>query len=408
MNFDIYDKKRIGKKTWYLTKSNLASYMQCLKENFFNFEIQRRIVKNVYLDGILRTIEDGDPMPVITLTISDSIEPIDSSRLIVEDFDILDGLQRTYRLWVVWRIIVIANTNSCRDYKELLNRLKSDEEGNRLLELDFVTVKLLRQLFEEDGKGEIYKDKLLALYEQYDMVFALWEGLTDDEIIKKMLILNAGQRSVSSVHQFELLFLHFFDANKLNLNQDIHLYREKDKRYYSIRRGIRNAGEYALASIIIALQSYIEGKPLRVDPSNKVRFEDDASVEGDVLLYYFNEVFLSSFIDRIYRLDCQLKQKGANYEMWYGKDTTLSGIFAAIGSVLNENTTDLERLDRVISAIASKPDPFKIGDFDNAYSELSSVRINVGKVLREAIFVYTKGLLTGNEMEWYQAFNSKE
>ena len=51
MNFDIYDKKRIGKKTWYLAKSNLASYMQCLKENFFNFEIQRRIVKNVYLDG---------------------------------------------------------------------------------------------------------------------------------------------------------------------------------------------------------------------------------------------------------------------------------------------------------------------------------------------------------------------
>lgn len=408
MDLFLYDNKKLDNKTWYLAKSKLSSYLQCLRKDFFNYEIQRRIVRNVYLDGILHTIENGDPMPVITITVKGKIELVDSTRIKINDFDILDGLQRTYRLWVVWRIIEIANKNHCNDHKTLLNQLKSDDEGILLLELDFVSVKLLRHLFEVDEKGDVYKDKLLSLYEQYDMVFALWEGLGDDEIVKKMLILNAGQRSVSSVHQFELLFLHFFDANRLNLNHNIHLYREKDKGYFHIRRGMRNVGEYALASVIIALQSYIEGKPLRVDPSNKVHFEDESSLEGDALLRYFHADYLSAFINKLYDLDCLLKQKGTNYEMWYGKDTTLSGIFAAIGSVLNENTMDLEKLDDAINTITSTQDPFEIGDFELAYSELSSVRINVGKVLREAIFIYTKGLLTGNRVEWYQAFNSKE
>mgnify|MGYP003294053903 CR=1 FL=1 len=131
----------------------------------------------------------------------------------------------------------------------------TDEEGKMLLDLDFVSVKLLKRLFEKDNDEVIYKDKLHSLYAQYDIYFAIWDGLSDDDIIKKMLILNAGQRSVSSVHQFELLFLHFFDDNKLTLDRNIHLYREKQKEYFRIKRGPRNAGEYALASIIIALQS---------------------------------------------------------------------------------------------------------------------------------------------------------
>ena len=109
--------------------------------------------------------------------------------------------------------------------------------------------------------------------------------------------------------------------------------------------GTTNVGEYALASIIIALQSYVEGKPLRVDPSNKVKFEDYTSVEGDELTRYFNTDFLNAFIQRVYNLDLQLKSKGASYEMWYGKDTTLSGVFAALGTFLRKNTLNFAMLD---------------------------------------------------------------
>lgn len=407
MNFGIYDHKVLKDSIWYLAKSDLAEYMRCLKKDFFDFEIQRRIVRNTYLDGILHTIEKGDPMPVVTLTVKGNIVPIDDKNISIDDFDILDGLQRTYRLWVVWRLVEIANTNQCHDHKELLSLLKTDDEGKLILDLDFVSVKLLRQLFEVDVQGKPYKDKLLDWYARYDMVFAIWEGLSDNEIVKKMLILNAGQRSVSSVHQYELLFLHFFDAKKLNLNDNIRLYREKDKAYFRIRRGIRNTGEYALASVIIALQSYIEGRPLRVDPTNKVRFEEETSVEGDRLLAFFNAEYLSSFINKVYELDCQLKEKGVSYEQWYGKDTTLSGLFGAIGATINNNL-DTEEIDKAISTIVSNHDPFNICEFGQAYSELSSVKVNVGKVLRDAVFEYTKGLLTGTKIEWYQAFKTKE
>ena len=346
-------------------------------------------------------------MPVFTLTTSGEITHPDANQLRIEDFDILDGLQRTYRLWVVWKLIELSNSSSCRNYKELLSQLKTNEEGKLLLELDFVSVKLLRQLYDLNDSGELYKDRLLSLFANYDIIFAVWNGLSDEEVIKKMLILNAGQRSVSSVHQYELLFLHFFDSNKLSLDSNIHLYREKDKEYYRIYRGRRNKGEYTLASVIISLQSYIEGRPLRVDPSNKIRFDEEATVEGDKLLAFFNANYLSSFINNLYAFDCQLKDKGSNYEQWFGKDTTLSGIFAAIGAVVKEKKLDFKELNKAINTILSLQDPFNILEFDIAYSELSSVKVNVGKVLREAVFEYTKGLLTGNKIEWCLAFNAK-
>lgn len=408
MELYLYERKIIDNRSWFLAKCNLALYMENLRKDFFDFEIQRRIVKNVYLDGILHTIELGDPMPVITLTVDGGVETIDDLHIKIANFDILDGLQRTYRLWVVWRLIKIINSSNCREYKDLLTQLKSDEEGKMLLDLDFVSVKLLKQLFEKDNDEVTFKDKLLSLYAQYDIYFAIWDGLSDDDIIKKMLILNAGQRSVSSVHQFELLFLHFFDDNKLNLDRHIHLYREKQKEYFRIKRGTRKVGEYALASIIIALQSYVEGKPLRVDPSNRVKFEDDTPVEGDELTCYFNAGFLNSFIQRVYNLDLQLKAKGPSYEMWYGKDTTLSGVFAALGAFLKGNTINMVMLDDAIKKITDMFDPFSLDEFYEAYSNLSSVRVNVGKVLREAVFEYTKGLLTGNRIDWYQAFNMEE
>jgi hypothetical protein len=36
--------------------------------HFYNFSIQRKIVKNQYLDTLVSTIKHGDPIPLITLT----------------------------------------------------------------------------------------------------------------------------------------------------------------------------------------------------------------------------------------------------------------------------------------------------------------------------------------------------
>ena len=130
------------------------------------------------------------------------------------------------------------------------------------------SVKLLKRLFEKDNDEVIYKDKLHSLYAQYDIYSAIWDGLSDDDIIKKMLILNAGQRSVSSVHQFELLFLHFFDDNKLTLDRNIHLYREKQKE---TAKNIDIADERPVAE---NKQSYLDAKKTASDiRKNKSKIE---------------------------------------------------------------------------------------------------------------------------------------
>lgn len=104
MDFIILDKKQVEKKQWFLCKGNMLEYISTLKRDFSEFQIQRRIVRNGYLDGILKTVTDGEPMPTITLTCPQAIAiKNDSIEISPENIEILDGLQRSFRLWVFWK-----------------------------------------------------------------------------------------------------------------------------------------------------------------------------------------------------------------------------------------------------------------------------------------------------------------
>ena len=45
-----HKKKKNGEVSWILAKMNLYDYIGNLKRNFFDYDIQRRIVPNLYLD----------------------------------------------------------------------------------------------------------------------------------------------------------------------------------------------------------------------------------------------------------------------------------------------------------------------------------------------------------------------
>lgn len=75
--------------------------MASLKPDFYEFEVQRGIVRNSYLDTLRQTISNKEPIPPISLTVSG--EPVIDNQILKvkdENSDILDGLQRTFRLWV--------------------------------------------------------------------------------------------------------------------------------------------------------------------------------------------------------------------------------------------------------------------------------------------------------------------
>ena len=411
MLLKVLDTKQVNDNTWALCKGNLLEYLRGLKTNFFEFSVQRKIVNNVYLDNIYHSVEIGEPFPPVTLTYS-GIIPSDTKGSIDIDencVEILDGLQRTYRLWVILFFEKLIKESGARDLKSLAEAAKGTEEGEVILQNRFITPKFLRKLFEVEN-NKLYVEILLEHYEQFDVYFNIWTGLDDKAIIRKMLVLNAGQKSVSSTHQFELLFLNFFEENILDYNNAVTLIREKDKRYRDVLQGKRDLGEYLMSSVVIALQSFINGKQLRIQNKNLINLDDNKLLNDEKLATYFNAITLSEFINHLYNLGEVLSNKNPDYVKWYGKDTVLSGVFGAIGSNMIEKQgyADVQSIGQVIHEIEQNNDPFKLKEYYDAYeNKLESSKVNVGNAVRKAIFNYTKELLSLGKSDWYIHFSQR-
>ncbi|MBQ0088676.1 MAG: hypothetical protein KBT27_05035 [Prevotellaceae bacterium] len=403
MQVTILDKKKIGPKTWVLCKCSLLEYLTNLKKDFYNYQIQRRIVKNVYLDGICNTIVAGEPIPPFTITVDygDFSQKGENLELNLGNCEILDGLQRTFRLWTILdfhRIIIENHLQSPKDFVVYMRR--QGDFGEMILGLDFISTSFLKLLFDES-----YFTRLMDAFRKFDILLVVWAGLSSEDVVKKMLLLNAGQRPVSSTHQYELLFLHIFDGSKISV-PEVTLLRERDLHYFSVKKGDRNVGEYTMSSIIIALQSLIEKKPLRVAPANLIQWDTDALFDFDILKLYFNPDFITGFLLCIHDMDVELAQRNAEYVKWFGKDTTLSGIFAGLGTTIWGNGNILDKCVEFVARLKNDKLDFRLDEFNKEYDALASTKVNVGNVVRRAIAFYTEKLIMSGTAFWDESFKS--
>lgn len=400
MNITILRKKELqnGKK-WYLAVCNLLGYIETLKDEFFNYDIQRRIVKNSYLDKLWTTISSGDPLPSITLTAN--VEK-DINSTSVDEFEILDGLQRSFRLWAIKYLDDLLKRKDTKDISILIEEMRKDTNGKRLLESKVINRSTLRKLLDDD---KINIKNLMNCYAQQDIVLNIWSGLNDEEIINKMLTLNAGQRSVSSTHQFELMFLHYF--KKLEVPKGVQIIRERDDEYFSVKKKERKCGQFLMSSIIIAIQSLIERKPVRIQTVNNLRTNDSVVEESSAS--FFTKDNLEAFIKILLELDKKFDKDLIG--LWIMKDTTLSGLFAAIGAVYNLEWTFnvpsmLDFIRKKITDLNDQDINYK--EFQGAYNNLSSVTVNIGNAVRKAVYIYFKNLFLDKPMSWQEAFNRNE
>lgn len=402
----IFDYKRMDdNKSWALCKCNLRDYLYSLKEDFFEFSVQRKIVNNVYLDTIYDAIVTGEPIPSVTLCYYDELENKDGEcELDGNRIEILDGLQRTYRLWIVLKINDLIKKHKCTNFKELASVMQKDDYGRIVMQNSFVTPKFLRMLLEQKG-GKPYSESILDGYSNYDLYFNVWTGLSDEDIVRKMLVLNAGQKSVSSIHQYELMFLHFFEKQSLNYNKDIELIREREANFREVQSGMRKRHQYLMSSVIVALQSFIHGKYMKVASVNSINIDDNNIMSEEILSKYFNANTLSEFINQLDKFGERLINDNGAYLKWYGKDTVLSGIFGAIGEYCKQNyeTRDIESLCDCVEVITKEDDPFKINTYYHAY-ETKAGTSNLGNVVRKAVFYYTKSLLESGSSDWDKNF----
>jgi hypothetical protein len=410
MNLTIIDQKDLGEKKWYLCKCNLKEYILSLNEDMFNYEIQRGIVVNKYLDGILSTIKQKEPIPLITLTSNETIIVADNM-FSLTSFDILDGLQRTYRLWLFYKTYEIAQKIASTDLfqekiidsKLLLRELKALD----LLNPNILSVSQVRYLSQPDS--EVTINEIDKLYSDYEIYFNIWSGLDSNEVIKKMLILNVGQKSVTVDHQYELIYLNLFKGRDFGVK----VVRYKESNYQLIKSGKRIIGEYLFSSIIISLKSFIERKPQRLSIEFLSPSELEAQLTLSVAEKYFSESFIQNYLNQIKSLEQKIFDKEGDPSLkWFVKDTTMSGILAAVGNSMPENvdnisldklilwtTTSFEKLNQQLDTKS-----FCINEFFKEYDNLASTRINIGDVVRKAIFNYTIDLISGKQTTWNDVF----
>lgn len=393
MKFTLLDNKP---GQWSLAKSNLWDYLEDIDTEKFMFDIQRNIVVNSYLDGIYTTVSEDNPIPPITIaTKNATLSGLNT--IVVDYFSIVDGLQRTYRLWLYKRIVELGRKNS-GDWKETVNQLNALPEYSR----GFYTINRIKDIIDN-------ADKVEQRFRAYNVYFYIWENLSQTQLIKLMLTLNVGAKRVSRTHQYELIFLNVYKQGA-SLSKDVKLIRRKEAGFSKIKSGERAVGELAFSSVMVGFQSLLEGKPLRIDTSdfNLENIEDDSFIEANEVENMFGEYNLKQYLSGLFTLDSILSECGKNeeYLKWFVKDTTIAGIMGAIGAKMriegNVQEYWFDRLTGNLNKIGN--DPYRLHEFDECYKTLPSTRINIGKVVRNAIYYYTLGIIDGELQNWSETF----
>jgi hypothetical protein len=408
----ILDCKTFDDREWMLCKGNLAEYLESLKEGFYNFSIQRKIVKNQYLDSLITTIKDKDPIPLITLTYDKTtVSPKIGEEINIDmnNVEILDGLQRTFRLWAHDVLINEFKRIGTEDPTFFAKEIKAKYPV--FFDSGIVSLTKIKNLFQNNEFQKI-KDAFL----DFEVYFIMWVNLSPKKVIHKMLVLNAGQRSVSTTHQFELLFLYLWEDLQ-NQQLGIRLFREKDPDASKIKSGVRNIGDYMFTSVIVGLRSYLERKALRVsmddlDVAELSQDENNSGINEEI----FNPEFIKSFLNHLKQLDEAVTQKEGAEEgkKWFVKDTTLSGILAGLGmfAQIDEKMpiAELNNLtERSFATLLNKVYTlgFNLTGFTQQYNLLSSRSVNIGSFIRKVIMHYTVELLEGKQPSWDKIFNAK-
>lgn len=382
-----------NKPGWILGKVSLLEYIKSLTEENFRYEIQRGIVSNPFLDTILDAVVENKPLAPVSL-VSKDFEDGDKT-LSINQFNILDGLQRTFRFWIYYQLAKLAKEKNSNDYRLVTKEFKTICDDYSLA----VSPRQVRGLFKHDNAINVWN--LNELYSNFDLYLYIWTDLSVDQEIKQMLILNAGQKQMSLNHQFELIYMRLFEENTFDEGK-IKILRSKDGKITN-----RNIGEYSMSTVIIGVQSLVNMKPMRL--SRDMLYKDD--FQNDMLLSSMDGVFTIGFVRKFLDMFNILDRKisvNQEYSNWFAKDTTISGMMAGIGQhiqALNHDSSYvLANLSQSVESIVGA-EAFRLDEYNKVYSELSGAKVNIGKVLRRAVMIYTQNVLDGTAMSWKEAFN---
>lgn len=394
MKAEIKDQILEGNATCYLVRAKLTDYIASLPANYRNYEVQREIVNNTYLDNLILTIIEKRHIPLMVLVAEDPGLKPEDEMISISSFKVLDGLQRTYRLKVIADTINLAadglNTNNdlinfsrmqlSREFKEKLAEIQSS-----VLLLEKLLGYLKRWPAADSGH-------LWELYDRWQW-FELWVGLEPRDEVNKMLILNAGHKAVKNQHQLELLFSNMLPLFKNANLKGFEVIREKEVSSTSYSKN-RMPGQFHFSHLITAILSFYSGKPItnNVNLIQKAQAED---FDNSIFENLINYDFIYQFIETLMYVDERLTQQYYGVAVkWLGRETSLTGLFAACGKYGQEKKlSSVSALQMLSRKVGDNPSALRLDLFEDERNSLDLAKINIGTVNKRAVFLATSDIL---------------
>lgn len=237
-------------------------------------------------------------------------------------------------------------------------------------------VKVLRS--KRDMSGAAFE----KVFEEVNLWLEVWFGLDENEQIQKMLILNAGHKSVNIKHQIELLFSDYFDVLNRSLGGR-EVVRERDKSSITYSKS-RVGGQFHFAHLVTAFQSLDAGKPV----STNADFAAERSLampSGEDSKLEINVQLLEAFAGFLCKLDDVFRDNETAIK-WLGREVVLAGQFAAIGKYSNETRTSKSQvLNDFSDKLKHYYEWLNLDRFEQARNSLNLAKVNIGNKNKFAV-----------------------
>lgn len=399
MKLAILDQKVEAEAICYLCRVNLADYIISIPDDYKNFDIQRGIVSNKYLDHLVDTVGNVRHIPPIVLVTGNSV--VKGDVLELEHFKILDGLQRTHRLKLIYDTI-----NTILSKKDTPLPDDSINTYYRSYSSEFKEVGANRQLIKALAKYKINNlNSPLDFFKNNTIWVEVWSNLSNDMQIKKMLLLNAGHKSVNIKHQLELLFLGtLFKLEEISTEQ-VTFVREKDTSANQYSKN-RLLGQYHFSHIISSLISLCAGKIVNTNTDFVSALQSGDLPEVEII-EGFNIEFLKKFIHFIYTFDTALNVRYGEIGLkWLGREVVLVGFFGALGAFAKQHNIELVTLlDDLESNVDKIVESLSINEFEIKRNQIELNKVNIGAINKRAVYQATYDLISKEPFSsWEQYF----
>ena len=338
----------------------ISEFLPLVGTEFESFAIQRRREKHKTYERMKKDLIAGALLPSITLAVKPE------------------------------RVAAIRPLHAASDYQQLAISL-SQPGGVNILD-GLQRTYIIKDL--QDEGVELNADQTLHL--------EFWLEESINNLVYRIIVLNAGQKPMSMRHQIELLF----STLKQRLEDKIpslEIYRERDQT----RR--RRSKKFALDRLASAYQSYITRSP-EVSRENVVAqqiIEADAmDASEEELTTEFNSFLrllarycdLDDHVCRIYvqQDDEGDMPTGAN---WFGSENVLQSFFAANSqyavSELQKTRSD-KALDHLLSTLAASSqgdDPLGLRRLLEIQQGFNPRKVNIGAATRKLLMNGFKELM---------------